>query len=323
LIKGEKLGVVKFLIFLIAFVGLAGFVFAAFKWKRVEGGINAGNIRGVEKVPVGRFIVSTVLLITLLVFFSAIQIIPAGYRGVIFSQGSGVKSRILNEGFNIVTPAIEQVIPMEVRVQKHPVTAAAASKDTQNVKTVVAINYHFDPKKVHKIYQNYGLTDEVNTRIIAPKTQDAIKRSTAKFDAEDMIANRDKLGDMILATLGARLAKSHIIIDDVSVENISFDDDFMLAIEDKVKQKQLAKKAQLIVVTKEAEAKQAVAEAEGIKQARILKAEGTARANELKDRTLTDKVLYDKWLDSWDGKSPLYLSGGGNSAIFQLPAAAQ
>jgi len=308
------MGLVKFLMFIIAFAGLAAFVFAGFKWNRV-----GGQIRGAEKVPFGRFFVSTLLLITLLIFFSAIQIIPAGHRGVVFSQGSGVKSRILGEGFNVVTPAIESVILMEVRVQKHPVTAAAASKDTQNVKTVVAINYHFDPRKVHKIYQDYGLTSEVNARIIAPKTQDAIKRSTAKFDAEDMIANRDKLGDMILATLGARLAKSNIIIDDVSVENISFDEDFMLAIEDKVKQKQLAKKAQLIVVTKEAEAKQAIAEAEGIKQARILKAEGTAKANELLDRSLTPGVLKQRYLDTWDGVLPKFVGASDISLLMQAP----
>jgi len=311
----------KFLLFMVTLIGLIGWIWKGISFDRTD----YGDIRGIASFPVSRTVTGLVVLVGILVFFSAIQIMPAGHRGVIYSQKSGVKSRILQEGFNVVTPAVETVHEVSVRVREHTVVLdveknSAASKDTQDVGAVVTVNYHYDAKNVHRIYRDIGDADTVAKTILVPKTQDAIKRATATFEAEDMIANRGKLAELIKTTLSDRLASSYLIVDDISVQNISFKKDFTAAIENKVKQKQLAKQAKLIVVTKEAEAEQLIAEATFSLESRILKAEGTAKANELLERSLTPGVLQQRAIDVWDGKFPTYYSGGaGAPLLFNIP----
>jgi prohibitin 2 len=46
------------------------------------------------------------------------------------------------------------IIPLEVRTLKFQTDASAASKDLQEVATVIALNYHIDPFKANVIYQD-------------------------------------------------------------------------------------------------------------------------------------------------------------------------
>ena len=318
------MGVVKFLIFLIAFVGLAAFVFAGFRWRRIQGGINAGNVNGVEKVPVGRFIASFFLLTVLLVFFSAIQIVPAGHRGIVFSQGSGVQQRILQEGLNFVTPAIESVTMIDVRVRKYRVELpigknSAASKDTQEIGAVVTIRYHYDSKQVDDIQRDIGSDEDVKAKVLDPESEDAIKKSTSTFDAEEMIANRGALGDLIKKKLAAQVKSSHVIIDSIAVNNINFDPDFAQAIEDKVKQKQIAKTEELKEKVEEHKANQVIEKAKGVREASILKGEGEAKANNLVNDSITSNLIEWRRVNRWNGEVSKVSAGGSSGMILQLP----
>jgi prohibitin 2 len=46
---------------------------------------------------------------------------------------------------------------MEVRTQTFQAEASAASKDLQEVRTVIALNYQIDPQQANKIYQLLGV----------------------------------------------------------------------------------------------------------------------------------------------------------------------
>lgn len=50
-------------------------------------------------------------------------------------------------------PIIEDVIKIDVKVQKEQAEATAASKDLQAVHAIVALNFHIIPSQVGKLYQ--------------------------------------------------------------------------------------------------------------------------------------------------------------------------
>ena len=79
----------------------------------------------------------------------------AGHRGVVLYAGA-VENRVLGEGVNFIIPFAEQVIPLEVRTLKFEANASAASNYLQQVRIVIALNYHLNPADVNKVYQQLG-----------------------------------------------------------------------------------------------------------------------------------------------------------------------
>lgn len=255
-------------------------------------------------------IVERLLVFGLLIFifFSSITIIQAGERGVVLRLGS--ISRVFNEGFHFNIPFIENVAILNVQTQKEQVEAVSASKDLQTVTTAVALNYNLDPEKVGILWQKIG--KNYKERLIDPAIQEAVKASTAKFTAEQLVTQRSDVRDEIKLNLTERLKAEYIIVTEVSIVNFGFSQAFDQAIEAKVtaEQNALAAKNKLEQVKFEAEQRvtQAQAEAEAIKiQAEAIQNQGGAEYVNLKA------------IEKWDGKLPSYMLGDSTPFINVKP----
>lgn len=253
------------------------------------------------KLIVGGFIV-----IAIITFFP-IVIIGAGQRGVVFNNASGVEDRILGEGTHFRVPFLQSVTSISVRTQKTDVKAEAASKDLQTVDTDVVVNWHLDSSKVNKIYQQIGNETTVVDRIIVPAVNEVVKAATAQKTASEVLAKRAELKSDVDRLLSERLAKFNVILEDVSIVNVSFSPEFNRAIE----QKQVAQQ----------EAERAVfraQEASASAQSTINLARGEAEANRLKQQSLSAELLQLRAIEKWDGKLPLY-NGGDSTPFINIP----
>ena len=274
-------------------------------------------------LPVSQILGSVAALFVLLFLMGVVEVIPAGHRGVVFNKLTGVENRKLGEGLNFITPLIEEVHLMEVRVDKSQHQAAAASSDIQDVQIEIVVNYNPDPSKVNILFQKFGENKEVIAqRIINPAVQEVVKASTAKFTAAEMIEKREELKQLILKGLEKRFKRAHLILYDVSIANITFNTEYTQAIEDKVRQEQIALKETAIVKQKEALAQQQIKSAQGDKEAAILRAQGRAEANRLLQQSLSPIVIQQQFLEKWDGKYPTY-TGGSSGMLLQIPAPTQ
>lgn len=92
---------------------------------------------------------------------------------------------------------------MEVRTLNFQDDASAASKDLQELATVIALNYHIDPSKANVVYQELGA--DYNIRIIAPTIQESVNASVAKFDVEQLITNRENAKTAIAEAISKTL----------------------------------------------------------------------------------------------------------------------
>ncbi|NLG29095.1 MAG: hypothetical protein GX557_14385, partial [Chloroflexi bacterium] len=117
--------------------------------------------------------------------------------------------------------------------------------------------------------------------IIVPALHEAIKAATAQYRVENILVQRAALKRAIQDALTERLADNHIIVEEFSVANVSFSDEFDAAIERKqvAEQSALQKQYELQAAQKDVEI--ALAKAEGEKQAAIIAAEGRAEARRL------------------------------------------
>lgn len=304
----------KVAIFIFGLLGVGAYLAPRFKQETDE----SGKV-GVPATPIISIFYGVGFLLILLAFLSAIHIIPAGHRGIVFSQVTGIKGYKLDEGFNIVTPLVDRVIVFDVRIQKEDAVGAASSKDLQNVKVEVLTNYHADAKTVNLLYQRIGTMEMVKSKIIEPGVQESVKAVSAEFTAAEIIQKRAKVKQRTFDLLAKRFKKYHLVLTDISLVNIEFDPQYTQAIEDKVRQAQIALKEEVIVEQKKQIAQQRIEEARGDKESRILRAQGVAEANTLLERSLTSNVLRQRWIYKWNGELPTYLAGNEAENIIQIP----
>lgn len=233
------------------------------------------------------------IVVTMIFIFSfPFGTVGAGERGVKLRFGA-VEGKELDEGLYFRIPLVEKIKKIDVKVQKTEAVANAASKDLQTVNSQVAINYHLDPSKVTKIYQEVGIN--YAERLITPAVQESVKASTANFTAEELITKRQTVKEEIKQLLKDRLVPVGIMIDEFNITNFDFSQSFNQAIEAKVtaEQQALAAKNKLEQIKFEA-------------QQNIEFALGKAEAIKIESQALRDnpQVLELRAIEKWSGNLP-------------------
>ena len=256
----------------------------------------------IEKIKgLGKLII---LPIAILILFVAQPwvIVGPGQRGILMRLGA-VQKGVLSEGFHFKMPFIDNVVKMNVQVQKNEAKADAASKDLQIISTVIATNYHLMPETVDEVYQKIGLAFE--DKLIQPAVQEVIKAVCAKYTAEELIARRGEVKSAIRTELADRLAVFNIKVIEVSVADFNFSNTFNDAIEAKqvAEQKVAQAKNELdrIKIENEQKISQAKAEAEGLKIQRQEITESLLKLREIENQR--------KAIEKWDGKLPSVTGG--------------
>jgi prohibitin 1 len=241
-----------------------------------------------------------------MLFLRPFAIVNAGERGVVMSFGK-VQDKVFDEGIHFILPIITSVQNLTVRVQKNDVEAAASSKDLQDVKANVAINWHIDPQRVNQVFQRIGDEEQIILRILEPSVSEVVKAATAKKTAEQIITKRTELKEEIDLALAERLRDYGILVDDVSLVDVSFSDEFAKAIESKQIAEQQAKQADYEAL-----------KAGKLAQAQINRAKGQAEAQRLQKLTLTKELLQQQAIEKWDGKFPTVMGGNGTLPLVNI-----
>jgi regulator of protease activity HflC (stomatin/prohibitin superfamily) len=246
--------------------------------------------------------------------------VPSGYEGVVLQWGNPV--RTTGSGLQTITPFVEDIVNVNVQTQSATAQESAASSDLQRVQATVTVNYQLDAAYAKEIYIN--LRDEYQSRVIIPAMQDALKASTAKFQATELITQREVAKTTFQDLLQQKLNQYHININSVSITDFQFSDSFTTAIEAKVtaEQNALAAQNQLQVVQFQAQQQiiQATANATAISMqaigsanATVINANATAQAIQIIQSQLTPSYIQYLYAIGWDGKLPIYWVTSGNS----------
>lgn len=238
--------------------------------------------------------------------------VPAGHVGVQTNWGA-VQSEVFQEGLYWQTPGTSY-IDMDARVQKKQAHATASSKDLQVVTVNIALNYRLDAEKAVEVYQNIGILGQVESTIIEPVLQEAVKTATARYNAEELITKRRDVKHAITEYVRERLTASHLTVTDLSIVNFQFDQKYQDAIEAKQVAEQKALTATNDLRRIEVEAKQREARAEGEANAMLIEARAEAERQELLRRTMTPELVQWQAIQKWDGHMPV-VSGGGNTLV--------
>lgn len=278
------------------------------------------NLAGKFSLPQIQFsFVKWLVILALLVFvvvpmINPFVVVEAGHRGVVTTFGK-VSKDVLGEGLSFRIPVMQEVHTINVQIQKSEGESESASRDLQSVHTKVAINFHMVAERVAETYQAVGNLGTVGERIIVPAVQEAVKATTAKYTAEELIGKRSEVRDLISSTLRERMNRHGIAIDEVSIVNFAFSPSFNQAIEAKTTAEQLKLKAERDLQRIEVEAKQKIAsakaEAESLSLQRQQVTPEMIRLREVENQSEAIK--------KWDGHLPEVTGGAIPFINIQAP----
>ncbi|MBS6603161.1 MAG: prohibitin family protein [Brachyspira sp.] len=239
----------------------------------------------------------TLLLIVFIVICNPIAIVGVGERGVKVTLGQ-VSPKSYTEGVHLVTPFISKIKNMDVKTQKTYIETDLYTKDIQQAKISYVINYNLQPQNAHKMFREVG-TGYVDN-ILMPVVEGTIKDVIGKWNAQDLVANRESATIDILKKLQTQLEPRYINVTGFQITDINYSGGFERAIESKVTAEQEALKAKNRTVQIQEEAKQ-----------KIISAEAEAKSMAIRANALTqNKALVEyEAVQKWDGHLPQYMMG--------------
>ncbi|MBE0568427.1 MAG: prohibitin family protein [Deltaproteobacteria bacterium] len=243
-----------------------------------------------------------IALAVVVILSGSLVIVGPGTRGVLMNFGA-VSPNVWGEGLHFKIPLYQDVVRMDVRVQKEVTEASSASKDLQDTHSTIAVNFNIIPEKAGWVFQNIGLG--YKERVIDPVTQEVVKAVTAKFTAVELITNRERVRTEIKEVLKSRLLDYNISVVDVSIVNFKFSAQFTQAIENKQTAEQMALKASrdLDRIKIEAQQKIAAAQAEA-ESLRLQKQNITSDLVELRRIEAMQQAIH-----KWNGVMPSVTGG--------------
>ncbi|MBW3583443.1 MAG: prohibitin family protein [Euryarchaeota archaeon] len=255
-----------------------------------------------------------------LVMFSSTYVVGAGERAVIYnSLGHGVHPEPVGEGLHFKVPFFSTATTYDVRENLYKTSATSASRDLQEVSTAVAVRYAPEPEWTPWIHQNFG--ESYASKIIAPGVQESVKSATAQYNAEELITKRPMVKLTIIEALRERLAKQHIILQEMDITDFQFSESFDAAIEAKVtaEQRALEEKNRLEQIRHQAE--QRVVQAQAEADAVLIGAEADANRTRMINEQLSVSPLYLRylWITTWNGELPRFLGGDDVSMLYGIP----
>lgn len=216
----------------------------------------------VDYVVVGLVMIAIIAI--LLILSSGIRIIRPYEQGIYMRLGKFI--RILNSGFNYVTPLISEVVKLDLRTQVLDVPRQEVITKDNSPTNVDAIIYTkvIDPKKAFFEVQNFRAA----TVYLAQTT---LRSIIGDMELDEILSNRERINVHLRDVLDEATDKWGVRVENVEIREVDPAPKVKNAMEEQTSSERLRRAA---ILRADGEKKSAILTAEGSKRARVLQAEG-------------------------------------------------
>lgn len=244
---------------------------------------------------IGSAVIAAVLLICFALIPFSIHSVNTGEVAVVkvFGEAKEVKSAGLHFGFWIST----KYDLYDTKIQNLDIETLSYSSDAQTMDVSMTVQYQIDSDKVLEIAENFGSLELLQAkieRIVVEQT----KAVLSEHKAMDIIANRAAMSPMVEEAVKKAIGSKYFVsISTVVLTDIEFSEAFEAAVENKMIAEQQLLKSEYENQTK-------IEKAEANAKVKLLNAEAEKKANDLLQKSLTEEILREKWINKWNGKLP-------------------
>ncbi|HPE86746.1 MAG TPA: prohibitin family protein [Bacteroidales bacterium] len=253
-----------------------------------------------NKKKVTRIVIIAVVVIFILSFSGRMfTTIPAGHGGVIFRtfMGGVDQEKIYGEGLHVIAPWNKMVV-YETRQQEIAETMNVLSSNGLEIAADISAWYEPIESDMPQLHSNIG-TDYLR-RVVIPAMRSSARSVIGRYTPEQIYSTaRDAIQDEIYIETKKILDEKYVQLNRVLIRSVTLPTAIKDAIERKLKQEQESLEYEFRIQKAEKEAER-----------QIIEAQGKARANDIINASLTDKILQEKGIEA-----TVKLSESGNSKV--------
>ncbi|WP_080056757.1 SPFH domain-containing protein [Spirosoma aerolatum] len=181
------------------------------------------------------------------------------------------------------------------------------------------LNYHLVKGQGANVYRKYRKElPDIENNILRTIVYNSYRDVANGFSPDSLVNNRVGFEEQVEAKLRKALSDDGFAFENIT-SNLTPPESLQAMIDAKNTAVQNALRLQNQIAAEKASAEIAVTKANGIARAKIIEAEAEARANELKQKTLTPLLVQQEWIKKWNGQLPTTQLGSGTSTLIQLP----
>lgn len=267
---------------------------------------------GEKKKSVG-YAALLLLGLATLIFSQCFVIVGTGYSGVRITFGQ-VDEKAVSQGFNFKIPFVQTIVTVNNRQQDLEVVGSeSAIESTISGKVPITISgvtvtYQINREKASYVYSTVTDPDHLVTYSIVSS---AIKATTPAFDTDGVVIRSDVEGavkDTLQEYIDNKYGADVVSVIQITVGNISFTDEYNTSVNEKNMAKQAAE-------TQEIENKKNIDKANAEAEAKLISAQAEKEANELLEKSITNNILVQQYLDKWNGVLPTVTGSDGSVMI--------
>ncbi len=280
----------------------------AFNSPIFRGGASGNSTR--EPLQMGRAVmwagIGIAAIIALIVAGFGIKVVDTGHRGIETRFGK-VVGESLPEGIYFFNPITNTIVEMDTRVQRQDGETDTYTRDVQQAAIKYTLNYRLQQNAAHFMYRDIGRDWE--QKLIPQVVLGTLKEVVGKWDAVDLISNRDKAASTAFDAIRDNLAERNVEISRFEITDIAFTREFENSVEQKVIAQQKAIEEQNRTKQIEEQARQ-----------KVLSAEAEAKSIQIRAQALERNAKLVEWeaVQKWNGVLPQYMLGSGATPFINL-----
>jgi regulator of protease activity HflC (stomatin/prohibitin superfamily) len=218
-------------------------------------------------------------------------------------------------GPHFINPVAQSTTSLPVRPQSYTMSSTESEGDVQGrddaisvltedglrVDIDVTVRYRIDQSEAVAFYKDYRTLATAEERLIRPSVRSVLRTEAGRLPVTEIYTGegQTRLKQAAEEQLRTEFAESGLILETVQVRNVELPSEYAQAVEQKeiTEQRRQQKQSELEVEELEAQRKR-------------IEARGEAEANRIVSRSLDQRVLAQKYLDTLDETDTVYIPVG-------------